>query len=321
MQSKHWCWSFCLLVLLISCQDPLSEFKREIPNLVKLGTIDLDVVESTPVVFHNQLYRFEYIRENHYQNRSGNSYFRFVHLPEGDTTPAFAHAYHLGSAFVWGDSVYVTAVPGWGADKIDLFVSADLVNWSHRPVVDLPGRQLFNTSICRNDQGFILMYETGDPVNQTGLKFYAQFASSDNLVTWTTGQDNLVFKQNYYAAPHAIRYFSGFYYLFYLKAVWGGKYETRISRSSDLVNWTLHGRKAVLAASDEDKRLHSDAFAPFQVEIIQTAVNRNNSDLDFCFYQGKLIIFYSWGDQQGTEFLAEAYFEGTEEEFCEGWFR
>jgi hypothetical protein len=31
------------------------------PFIQKLGTIDLDIVETTPVVFREQLYRFELI--------------------------------------------------------------------------------------------------------------------------------------------------------------------------------------------------------------------------------------------------------------------
>lgn len=33
-----------------------------------------------------------------------------------------------------------------------------------------------------------------------------------------------------------------------------------------------------------------------------------------------MIINYSWGDQLGIEFLAEAVYDGTLEEFLEGWF-
>lgn len=46
----------------------------------------------------------------------------------------------------------------------------------------------------------------------------------------------------------------------------------------------------------------------------------NNSDIDFCQYKGRLIINYSWGNQQGTEFLAEAVYDGTVEQFLSGWF-
>jgi hypothetical protein len=39
-----------------------------------------------------------------------------------------------------------------------------------------------------------------------------------------------------------------------------------------------------------------------------------------CKYHHALLINYSWGNQQGTEFLAEAVFPGTEKQFLRGWF-
>ena len=49
-------------------------------------------------------------------------------------------------------------------------------------------------------------------------------------------------------------------------------------------------------------------------------MNVNNSDIDFCEYQGKLIISYSWGNQTGQEFLAAAFYQGTLAEFLCSWF-
>jgi hypothetical protein len=43
------------------------------PVIKKLGTIDCDMVETTPVVFHGKLYRFEYVRENYKPNTTGKS--------------------------------------------------------------------------------------------------------------------------------------------------------------------------------------------------------------------------------------------------------
>ena len=44
----------------------------------------------------------------------------------------------------------------------------------------------------------------------------------------------------------------------------------------------------------------------------------NNSDVDFCEFRGKTIITYSWGNQQGTEFLAEAVYDRVAGELPEG---
>jgi hypothetical protein len=49
-------------------------------------------------------------------------------------------------------------------------------------------------------------------------------------------------------------------------------------------------------------------------------VDLNNSDVDFWEFHGKTVITYSWGNQQGTEFLAEAAYEGSLESFLSGFF-
>jgi hypothetical protein len=54
------------------------------PLLRKLGTVDCDMVETTPVVFQDRLYRFEYVRHpSHKPNTTGASYFRFVEMDGG----------------------------------------------------------------------------------------------------------------------------------------------------------------------------------------------------------------------------------------------
>ena len=50
------------------------------------------------------------------------------------------------------------------------------------------------------------------------------------------------------------------------------------------------------------------------------AVDLNNSDVDFCEFRGRTVITYSWGNQQGTEFLAEAVYEGSLASFLQGFF-
>lgn len=311
---------FILLLLIVaSCSKGWFSLTHDFPRIVKQGTIDLDIVETSPVVFNNRLYRFEYIREGYYNNQSGDSFFRFVDVESGDTTTGFAPTYHLGNAFVWQDSMYVTAVHGWGADHITLFMSADLENWTSREVLDLPGNTIFNTSLCRNDSAFVLMYEIGEPFEEAGSRFTARFAFSNDLHTWQKTSADRVYTKDRYSAPHALRYHNGYYYNFYLEQVKQG-YQTWVVRSENLTDWELSKGNPVLKASAEDKVPLNNKFTGRQLELIKEAVNINNSDIDFCYFGGQLVIYYSWGDQKGTEFLAQAYFSGTEEEFLEKWF-
>ena len=59
-------------------------------RIKRLGTIDCDMVETTPVVFKDRLYRFEYVRDNYHANKTGASYFRFIDVATGEATPSFA---------------------------------------------------------------------------------------------------------------------------------------------------------------------------------------------------------------------------------------
>ena len=100
------------------------------PAIRKTGTIDCDMVETTPVVFRGRLYRFEYVRDRYYKpNKTGDSYFRLVDVDAGTQTAPFARGYHLGAAHVQGDTVYAYGVPSWGGALVQVFWSRDLARW------------------------------------------------------------------------------------------------------------------------------------------------------------------------------------------------
>ena len=106
----------------------------------------------------------------------------------------------------------------------------------------------------------------------------------------------------------------------YLEALPGPKYETYIVRSKDLIRWESSPLNPVMAASEEDKRIANPKLSDQQRKQIAGAVDRNNSDVDFCEFRGKTVISYSWGNQQGTEFLAGAEYDGPLEGFLKGFF-
>lgn len=107
------------------------------PRIIKLGTIDCDMVETTPIVFQSRLYRFEYVRPNYKPNETGISFFRFIDVDSGESTSAFAHGYHLGSAYVDDDRVFAYGVDAWGGSKIKAFWSRDLEEWHSETVLVL----------------------------------------------------------------------------------------------------------------------------------------------------------------------------------------
>ena len=108
-----------------------------------------------------------------------------------------------------------------------------------------------------------------------------------------------------YTAPHCLRYLEGYYYDFYLEIHNG--FEMRVVRSKDLISWEPSPLNPVLKASDADKQIATKNLPDSLAQKIAKAENCNNSDIDFCEFEGKLIINYSWGNQRGKNFWLKQF--------------
>ena len=310
-----------LLAILIGGAAAAPVDSQGRPLIRKLGTIDCDLVETTPVVFRGKLYRCEWVRTSYEGNELGENYSRLVDVRTGEPTAPFARGYVFSSAFVDGDTVYVTGTSteqGWTGRRVEMFASKDLKRWRNWTALDLDGFGICNTSICKAADKYVMMFEIHKPREQAGTAFTARFATSKDLRTWKLTAPECVYAKDRYSAPHCLRYLDGYFYDFYLEAHDG--YEMRVVRSRDLIHWEPSPLNPVLKASPEDKQIANEKLTTEQRRRIAEARNINNSDIDFCQYDGRLIINYSWGNQQGKEFLAEAVYDGTVEEFLRGWF-
>lgn len=291
------------------------------PAIRKLGVIDCDMVEATPIVFKGKLYRFEYVRPGYKPNTTGESYFRFIDAATGKATPSFAATYDLGCAWAEGETMYVYGADHWGGSRIQVFWSSDLENWKSETALKAPaGWTVFNCSVCKGPDGFVMAFEVGAPESVVGAAFTNFFAFSKDAVHFELAPLDCVFTKDRYSACPSIRWVDGHYYAAYLEARPGPAWETWMVRSKDLKTWELSPLNPVLAASPEDKTIRNAALTPAERERIGKAVDRNNSDMDFCEFGGKVVIAYSWGNQEGNEFLAEAEYEGTLAAFLKAWF-
>jgi hypothetical protein len=290
------------------------------PQIRKLGTLDLDMVEATPVVFRDRLYRFEYVRKDYKPNTTGDSYFRFIDVATGEATPAFAHGYDLGCAYAEGDSTWAFGVDHWDGTRIVAFKSHDLEHWEEHPALDLPGWGLFNTSVCKAGDRYVMAIEVGKPPEVVGVPFTTRFAESTDLKGWKLLPEDRVFTKDRYSACPTIRHLDGMYYMTYLEARPGPRYETHIVRSRDLIRWESSPLNPLLDASEGDREIANPRLTAEQRTKVAGAVDRNNSDVDFCEFRGRTVISYSWGNQQGTEFLAEAVYDGSLASFLKGFF-
>ena len=294
------------------------------PQIIKHGTVDIDLVETNPVVFRGRLYRLECVRERYWANETGRTYSRFVDYETGDATPAFALDLLFTCAFVDDDTIYVTGTihaDDRQLGKIMICSSRDLQSWDSRTAIDLPGFGIFNTSICKADGRYVLMFEIDRPTDQCGVPFTARFATSADMKNWEVTPPECHYEKDRYTAPHCLRYLDGYFYNFYLEWVEAhSEYEQYVVRSKDLIHWEQSPLNPVLRLSAEDKLIANDRFTPEQRNHIAGALNRNNSDIDFCEFDGRLVIIYSWGDQERYEFLASAEYRGTLAQFLSGWF-
>ncbi len=290
------------------------------PQIKKIGTVDCDMVETTPVVFNGKLYRFEYTRNRYKPNTTGDSYFRFVEVRTGKLTPGFAKGFHLGSAQVEGDTVYVYGVKEWGGNAVQVFWSKDMEHWSTQAGLDLPGYKIYNNSVCKGKDRFYMAIEIDEPKDVAGVPYMIVFAESFDLMTWTLLPTDRIYTKDRYSACPALRYVDGWYYMIYLEAFDGPCYNPHIVRTRDFIGWESSPVNPVLHFSEEDKQIANPHLTTGQRDSIVKAVDINNSDVDLCEYEGKTVIVYSWGDQLGTEFLAEAVYEGTLATFLKSWF-
>lgn len=291
----------------------------------KLGTVDCDIIEANPVVWQGRLLRFEYIRHqndgrHYYCNFSGHSYFRFVDQQTNEILPAFGHDLHMGNAFVWQDRMIVTAVENWGKSRFYQLESTDLIHWTEpRVILENPAWQGYNTSVCRADDRFVMVFELGAPLDIVKNPFTMFFAESTDLVNWQV-IPGAVFGQEFYTGAPMLRYFDGFFYFFYLDGSYENGFTTFVVRSKDLKNWESSSKNPVLVYDEDDRKILGE-FTPAFRQHIATAANINASDMDMCDFGGKLEITYSWGNQRGVEFLARAQADMNEKAFCEYFFK
>ena len=307
-------------VLLLATDGRTLSGEPQRPPIRKIGTLDLDMVETTPVVFQDQLYRFEYVRPGYQANKTGDSYFHFIDVENGKATPAFSKTFDLGCAYAEDGTMWVFGVDNWDGENIFVFRSNDLEHWEQRPALKLPGWGLFNTSVCKAGNRYVMAIEVGKPPEVVGVPFTMRFAESKNLLDWRLLPKECVYIKERYSACPALRFLDGWFYMTYLEARPRPNYETYLVRSRDLIRWESSPLNPVLKASPEDKLIANPKLTADQRAKIPRAVDLNTSDVDLCEFQGKTIITYRWGNQQGTEFLAEAAFDGTLANFLLGFF-
>lgn len=268
-------------------------------KLTKLpGGFGRDVMESTPLVFKGRKLMFHSRRPAGHKADLDGTYLWIEDLETGKELTRFGRAHSLGSALVEGGRVHVWAAEltadDWFHDLYH-FTSTDLKQWKREPAISRDGGEhLLNSSVCRDDRGWLMAYESNRPV-----AFCFKFARSKDLIKWEK-IDGLVFAGKggaEYSACPVIRYFKPYYYVIYLhKALPGHNgWVSFLARSRDLATWELSPRNPILEAGAGE--------------------GTNNSDVDLIEIDGKTYVYYCTGDQQTWGELRRAVYPGPMPEF------
>lgn len=283
-----------------------------------LGSISHEV---TPFVFNDRLYRVE----NHprfLDFKTPDPTYRFhedeVRIRDVETSAIVSvplRNHYFGAGFVYGKRLYVYA-GDYGVDlpwrhhkKIDLVYSDDLINWSEPiPVIESERDELlFNTAVCRGSDRFVMLYETND---SRWPPFTFKYCESDDLVHWRRIPGAIYGADKYVGGP-ALYYANGWYYTLYLQSLPNGLYETRITRSRDLLQWQDAAEdRAVLPI------VPTHVPDPAHPDVCE----RSASDAELCLWRDRTIVYFLSGDQQGVASLEMSEFDGSPEKLLEHYF-
>jgi hypothetical protein len=270
------------------------------PRLTKLPFAVPKAMENTPVIFQGRPLHVLNYRDDTKNNTDGyakSMYLYVVDLCTGNELCRFGEGHSFANAFVNGAELHVFASEGTNRDwfgSLYHFSTRDLKTWKREPAVAKEGDEhLFNASVCRDEKGFLMAYESNRPV-----QFCFKFARSRDLSQWEK-VPGLVFTgvNHEYSACPVLRYIAPYYYVIYLHAPIPGHngYVSFLARSADLAAWELSPFNPILEAGPGE--------------------GINNSDVDLFEWEGKTYLTYATGDQATWGAVRAALYDGPMAEF------
>ncbi len=293
---------FCLVFVGWSFLSAVATAEEPKTPLVKLPVNFGSAMENTPIVFNGQTLLALNHRDDTKNNTDGytkSMYLYLLDLCTGKEVARFGEGHSFVNAFVNGKELHVFASEGTNRDwfkSIYHFTSTDLKTWKRELAIPLEGDEhLFNCSVCRDDQGYLMAYESNKPVT-----FCFKFARSKDLSKWEK-VPGLTFtgEKNEYSACPVIRYFAPYYYVIYLHAAIPGHngWVSFLARSKDLASWELSPTNPILEASPGE--------------------GVNNSDVDLFEWNGNTYLYYATGDQATWGSVRVAMYRGLMKNFFE----
>jgi hypothetical protein len=272
------------------------------PKLTKLPLAIPNGMENTPMVYQGRRMLLLNRRDdtkNNTDDYTRSMYLYLVDLATGNEVCRFGQGHSLVSGFVNGSELNAFASEGtnreWFRDIYRIW-STNLTNWQRELAIPRDGNEhLLNSSVCRDDQGFLMAYETDKPV-----AFCFKFARSADLAHWKKVEGLAYTGLNHeYSACPVLRYVAPYYYVIYLHAAIPGHrgWVSFLARSKDLASWELSPFNPILEAGSGE--------------------GVNNSDVDLIELDGKTYLYYATGDQATWGAVRVAQFDGPMRDFFE----
>jgi hypothetical protein len=270
------------------------------PKLTKLPLALGQAMENTPVIWQSRpllVLNHRDDTKNKTDDYTRSMYLYIRDLASGQEVARFGTGHSFANAFVNGPELDVFASEGTNRDwfqSLYRFWSTNLTDWQRALAIPQEaGEHLFNASVCRDDQGFVMAYESDKPV-----QFCFKFARSPDLARWRK-LAGLTFTgvNNEYSACPLLRYVGPYYYVIYLHAAIPGHsgWVSFLARSRDLAAWELSPFNPILEAGPGE--------------------GINNSDVDLFEWEGNTYLFYATGDQATWGAVRTAQYAGPMREF------
>ncbi len=286
--------------------------------LKKLGKLDSPVAEVTPFVFQDRLYLIASWRDDEWKAHNapargdGENEQVWLHEAEGFKPVArILNGHNFGVAYVIDGRVNVIAtdtVSSTGGRRVTLTISDDLKTWSepHEILKANDNERFFNPSLAHGPHGYVLLIETNDP--KWPPFTFKYFTATKPAGPWTQVEGGLYGTNKYVGGPAL--YFEGdWYYTLYLESLGGNHYETRVTRSKDLVHWQDAPAGRPLITFDPKQQTHA-VRGPNYLET-------NASDAEMIYWKGKTLVYFTGGDQQCCGDMQWAEFAGTPRQLLE----
>ena len=181
--------SCCFALALLAGLSLSTVASAEPPKapLVKLPVTLGPAMENTPFVFGDRVLLALNHRDdtkNHTDGYTKSMYLYLRDLATGEEVARFGEGHSFVSALVNGPELSVFASEGTNHDwfgSIYRFTTTDLKTWKQELVMTRQGDEhLFNTSVCRDDQGYVMAYESNKPV-QWSFRFARSATSLNNI--------------------------------------------------------------------------------------------------------------------------------------------